>query len=131
MKIIKLTKEKFTLLDDEDFDEINKFKWQATKTGYATRNTKGKTIRIHRLVMNAPKGMMVDHIDHNTLNNQKSNLRICTHTQNQQNQKNRQHGRGSSKYKGVVVWVCVHEKMTKKGLKPFSILLIPLPLNAL
>ena len=49
--------------------------------------------------MNAPKGMDVDHINHNRLDNRKCNLRVCTH---QQNMQNRAKGGGMSKYKGVV-----------------------------
>lgn len=94
MKKIELTKGYFTLVDDEDFEYLNQFNWKYSY-GYAVRNvfvktvikdgrpvTKTKTIRMHRVIMNDPKGLCVDHIDRNKLNNQKSNLRICTSAQN-------------------------------------------------
>ncbi|MCE7699722.1 MAG: HNH endonuclease [Methanobacterium paludis] len=58
---------------------------------------KRKTIIMHRLIMGAPKGMVVDHINHNGLDNRKSNLRVVTHRQNMQNRKNK----GTSNYPGV------------------------------
>lgn len=60
---------------------------------------RGEMIRMHRAIMNPPKGMHIDHIDMDTLNNQRSNLRVCTH---QENLRNRESAKGSSsKYKGV------------------------------
>jgi hypothetical protein len=53
---------------------------------------------MHRLIMNAPIGYDVDHINHNGLDNRRCNLRVCTRTQNQANSKPR---KKSSKYKGV------------------------------
>ncbi|MFW9874253.1 MAG: AP2 domain-containing protein [Candidatus Thorarchaeota archaeon] len=109
MKKIVLTKDKFALVDDEDFDYLNQWKWHAltkkkpnTIRYYACRtikeNGKKKNIYMHRLLMNFPKNKQVDHSDHDTLNNQKSNLRTCTNAQNSYNQNKRI---GSSQYKGV------------------------------
>lgn len=105
MKLIKLTKGQFAQVDDDDYEWLNQWKWQALKysnTYYARRQTcyKGKstTVRMHRLVNNTPDHLFTDHIDHNGLNNQKSNLRNCTLSQNQQNRKSF----GRSKYLGVV-----------------------------
>jgi hypothetical protein len=58
-----------------------------------------RKILMHRVITNAPEGVLVDHIDGNTLNNQRSNLRLCTNQQNGMNRKPRQNG--SSRYKGV------------------------------
>jgi hypothetical protein len=58
-----------------------------------------KTISLHRYIMGNPGGFEIDHIDRNKLNNQKSNLRICTRRQNAANQKFRENG--TSKYRGV------------------------------
>lgn len=107
MKKIKLTQGKYALVDDEDFDELNKHKWFARydkcMEGYYAlchlKDEKRTMVYMHRIIMNAPKGVEVDHINHDTLDNRKENLRLCTHSQNLMNQI--QHKLFSSKYKGV------------------------------
>lgn len=95
MKKIQLNQGQFALIDDDDFEKITGFgKWSLIANGYAGRTIKpgkqpglkvNKTIWMHRIIMDAPKGMFVDHIDGNKLNNQKSNLRVCSRAQNGQN----------------------------------------------
>lgn len=83
--ITRKTGEKFDiLLDDEDFDRVKQYKWFFhDDRGYIHGQiAKGKNVYLHRFIMNPPKNMQIDHIDHNPLNNQKSNLRICTRSQN-------------------------------------------------
>jgi hypothetical protein len=90
------------IVDAEDYDRLKKYKWCAVEEGnwYAkTFRRDGMPLWMHRLVIDAPKGLYVDHIDHNGLNNCKSNLRLCTNAQNQQNR--RPNRGGSSRYKGV------------------------------
>ncbi len=105
MKEIPLTKGLFARVSDEDYDELVKYKWHIHKItnryGFiADREiAHNKSISMHRVVMNAQKGQMVDHIDHDTLNNQRENLRFCTNAENHYNMKP-QSGR-TSKYKGV------------------------------
>lgn len=89
MKQIKLSRGLIALVDDEDFEYLSQWKWSAHKGGntfYATRTIwKGSIqnkVRMHRLILNTPKGMQVDHIDHNGLNNQKHNIRNCNVQQN-------------------------------------------------
>lgn len=112
MKEIKLTQGKVALVDDEDFEFLNQWKW-CFHIGYATRNAvlkdggKRKTIRIHRVVLNCPDDLQVDHINHDTLDNRKENLRLCTVKQNSGNQ--RGHSKSSSGYRGVS-WIVQHEK---------------------
>jgi hypothetical protein len=94
MKEIKLADGKIALVDDEDYEYLNKSKWFTMKgynTYYAVKTR--KAIRMHRIIL-AVNDKMVDHIDGNGLNNQKSNLRICNHSQNLQNSRR-------SKTKGV------------------------------
>ena len=107
MKTIDLGNGLASLVDDEDFEYLSQFKWYATKRGhklYAKRNLpRDNGIRrsesIHRVVMKYPKGVSIDHIDGDGLNNQKSNLRICTSSQNMANQPKQRSN--TSGYKGV------------------------------
>lgn len=98
----------FALVDGKNYEWLSQWKWSAAKgysTYYAFRSTGGRknkhNILMHRIVMGAKKGSIVDHINHNGLDNRKSNLRFCTQAQNQYNQKHRNSSIYSSKYKGV------------------------------
>jgi hypothetical protein len=90
MKRIELTQNKYAIVDEEDFEYLSQWKWYVSKTGYAHRNTKRsgggqKTIRMHRQIVGAEPGEVVDHINHDILDNRRSNLRKCTNRQNQYN----------------------------------------------
>ena len=81
MKTISLTKGLHTLVDDIDFNFLSQFKWCAQRCStkdYASRHVDGKVIRMHRFLMDAKKGEVVDHINGNSLDNRKSNLRKTT-----------------------------------------------------
>lgn len=98
MKIIKLTKGKRALIDNADYELVSKYKWHAivsSSTFYATNDKVG---RMHRLILGItdPK-IFVDHIDGSGGNNRRSNIRICTNSDNQKNKK----PIGTSKYLGV------------------------------
>lgn len=117
MKEIKLTKGQVALVDDADFVKLSKFKWHASKnkyTFYATRNVplgeKQRIIAMHRVIMNTPKGLVVDHIDGNGLNNQRNNLRVCTISQNNQN-RTKKKLTTTSCFKGVS-WSKTNKKWT-------------------
>jgi hypothetical protein len=106
MKQITLSQGKIAIVDDEDFERVNQFKWFAKKdenTWYARRTVridgKRKNIHLHTFIMNTALGFVVDHKNHNGLDNRKENLRLCSKSQNQHNQKLRQGG--TSQYKGV------------------------------
>jgi len=108
MKKILLTQDKIAFVDDEDYEKLNQFRWYPSYNGRHTHciairviKTKGeerKIEKMHRLIMNPSSGMEVDHVNGETLDNRKSNLRICTGTTNRQN---RHINRGSSIYQGV------------------------------
>ena len=101
IRYIALTKGKFAIVDAEDYDRLMRHKWTAVCFGgrfYAQRNGGGYSIMMHREIMHAPKGMVVDHINGNGLDNRKCNLRICTQSQNILNSRPRG---GSSRFKGV------------------------------
>lgn len=107
-KSITLTQGKIALVDEEDFEKLNKHKW-CFSSGYAIyKSWPGRrNVYMHRVIMNTPDGMQTDHIDGNRLNNRKSNLRIVTSSQNSMNSSC--HIGGTSNYKGVSF-----EKWSKK-----------------
>ena len=86
------------IVDEEDFPLISAYKWYPHKFGnqfYASTST---GILMHRLIMNAKQGQLVDHKNRNGLDNRRENLRLCTQSQNLHN---RPSIGGTSKYKGV------------------------------
>lgn len=71
------------LIDLEDVDKVKGYKWVVNK-GYVGNKQLGC---LHRYLMHCPDDMVVDHINHDTLDNRKSNLRICSHDDNMKNKK--------------------------------------------
>jgi len=110
----------FALVDDEDYEWLNKFNWSIVRgcsTLYARRIFKGNFISMHRLILGVTDSKIFgDHIDHNGLNNQRYNIRTCTKSQNQSNVT--PHKNKSSKYLGVFKykngWVSRCDKKTIK-----------------
>lgn len=113
-RTIRLTTGQTALVDDEDFDRVSQWKWhyqpqQYGDKGYAVRSPKPsdtahpRRLVMHRYIINAPDDARVDHINGNTLDNRRSNLRLATNAQNKYN--SRKYTRGgypaSSQYKGV------------------------------
>lgn len=91
----------FAIVDASDYEEVSKYKWYASRHGrtvYATCVKSGKAVYMHRMIMKARKGALVDHTDGNGLNNRRCNLRKCTHQQNRANVGPRG---GSSRFVGV------------------------------
>lgn len=102
----------FTFVDDEDYIYLSQWKWFKTYYGYVARNIKKispSRIIMHRDIMKAESKTDVDHINHNKLDNRKSNLRICTRSQNMQNMKPSDDG-----YKGVSYFGDYKAKRIKK-----------------
>jgi hypothetical protein len=102
VRSIPLTQGKYAIVDADDYARVNRHKWCLSRTGnqlYAQRRCRGKTIRMHQLIMNPPRGMVVDHIDGNGLNNRRSNLRICTRLENTRNR--RRNPSTATGFKGV------------------------------
>lgn len=102
MKLIPLTQGLFSKVDDADYDWLNQWKWYAVRdrrSVYAKRESMGKGILMHRVILETPEGMQGDHINGNGLDNQRGNLRNCTPTENRRNRiKSIKNG---VKYKGV------------------------------
>lgn len=85
MKVIVAVSGDEVLVDDADFDALCQMPWYIQKHGltrYAKTVLDGKQVYMHRLIMGNPEGMVVDHLDRNGLNNQRSNLEIVTSLEN-------------------------------------------------
>ena len=109
------------LIDTEDWEKVSQHHWFFQSNGKGVlyvgariphpdggyyiapsdggRRARRKTILLHRVIMNPPPGYVVDHKNHNTLDNRKANLRVCTPLENARNV--RQHKNSACKYKGV------------------------------
>jgi hypothetical protein len=121
VRYIPLTQGRFAIVDADDYDWLNNYKWYAHLDGnkyYAYRHIRRtkRRIAMHRQIMNAPKHLLVDHINGNSQNNRKSNLRVCTKAENVYNRRPSRKCR--SGYKGVY-WNKHHKKWhvrtTKSG----------------
>lgn len=104
MKEILISNGKTVLVDDEDFSFLSRFTWCARRCSdrdypITAKNFGGKyhATFMHRMIMNAPPNMVVDHINGNTFDNQKHNLRVCT---SEENNRNRSANAGK-RFKGV------------------------------
>ncbi len=95
---IPLGEQAYAYVDAADFDWLNQWKW-SLHNGYAARKDRGKTIYLHREIVQAPQGMVVDHLNHNRLDDTRANLNICTQGDNLRNTAKR---RGTaSRFRGL------------------------------
>lgn len=108
-KEIVLSQGMVALVDDDDYEWLNSMKWHAHRDGHTCyarhaywENGACKTVKMHRVIMGAPQGKEIDHMNGNGLDNRKSNLRICSTAENQHN--GRKWQQTSSRYKGVSRW---------------------------
>lgn len=111
MKKIQLSQGLEAIIDDEDFDWLNQWKWSASAQGKRPETIKYRAVRIvsdngkqccilmHREILGAPDGVGVDHFNGNPLDNQRRNLRLATQTQNMLNAT--AHIDAGSPFKGV------------------------------
>lgn len=126
MKYIKLNKGKRTKVDNDCYDELSKFKWYVCNKGYANRIVDKKRVSMHRLIIQTPKGFDTDHVNGDRLDNRKSNLRICTRSQNNMNRitpRNSTSGHKGVHFRrrGVKVWrAVIHFDGIKKALGYFE-----------
>jgi hypothetical protein len=98
VKRIPLSDGVYAYVDAADYEWLSKYTWHLAN-GYAARREKGKVILMHCQIMNPPKGKIVDHANHNKLDDTRTNLRNCTRQQNMRN--TRKHANASSRFKGV------------------------------
>lgn len=109
---IRLTQNKTAVVDAADFMELNQYKWHYAgadkhgENGYASRwtteNGKRKIIRMHRVISKCAEGEVTDHINHDTLDNRSSNLRVCKQRENTLNRKLSRANK--SGYRGVLAY---------------------------
>lgn len=105
---IKLTRGKYALVDPEDFERLNRYKWHCSQSNYAKRATRSQSgkgrkqveIFMHKVVCPPPEGMIADHINRNRLDNRKANLRPATWTQNAWNRSSVRKTR-KTRHKGI------------------------------
>lgn len=125
---IKLSKGKVAVVDDADFQLVSKYKWSVSQNNssssgkkvlfYAVTTINRKTTYMHRLIALPPTGLQVDHRNHDTLDNRRQNLRVCSRTQNQANRETLPQKK--SRFRGVHWnrenrnWVA-HIKVNQKG----------------
>lgn len=104
---IPLTQGKVAIVDACDFERLNQWKWYVKRRNeavwYATRaistNDERRTIKMHREILQAKTGEIIDHINGDGLDNRRCNLRLCSASENGANR--RKYKAKSSKYKGV------------------------------
>jgi hypothetical protein len=86
--------------DQEDHELISHYSWSVSSAGYGQTSIKGRTILMHRLIMDVVDSSekMVDHKNHDKLDNRRFNLRLCNASENRRN--SRKIAVGSSIYKG-------------------------------
>jgi len=101
MKTLQLTNGYEAIIDDDDFERVSSFKWHGAKsrTGVYVRHGRNPALILHRFILDAKPGVSVDHINGNTLDNRKENLRICTSAENTRN--SRKYSTNVSGCKGV------------------------------
>lgn len=116
---IPLSKGKLATIDEEDLEIVTGMAWHAVQAGsefYAAHThrispTKCERIYMHRLILKPPEGMLVDHVNRDTLDNRRCNLRFATKGQNAANskQRNRLHSRyrGVSQWRGSEEWIAI------------------------
>ena len=105
---IKLTEGKYAIVDPEDYQKLSQYNWQLFEKRskcYAAMFYEGNILYMHRFIMNAVKGQIVDHHNREGLDNRKTNLRFATLSQNNYNKRpatrnNTSRFRGVQKKKG-------------------------------
>lgn len=99
MKTIQLTRGMVAIVDDDDYDHVTQFSWYAIKRRrlwHAAHKRTNKPLYMHRVLLNAPPDMEVDHANGDGLDNRRHNLRLCTKRQNAQNRRSGAKGKSES-----------------------------------
>jgi hypothetical protein len=125
---ITLTRGQVALIDAEDYDKVKGYKWKSIhmcKGDYAYTQSRyhgqHRIIYMHKLLMDVPDGMVIDHINHIGTDNRKNNLRVCTVSQNNMNRSSSGQYKGVSFRKDLSKWharICKDKKCYHIGFFP-------------
>lgn len=125
MRKIKLNNNHYVFIDNEDYSLVSGYRWHLIhpkrKCSYAGTLIGKKVILMHRLILNAKKGQLVDHVNHNGLDNRRKNIRLCNPKQNCMNRSKRGKDNGTiykGIYKGYKCWracIRIHGKTIHLG----------------
>lgn len=118
--------QKIVLLDDEDFEKVKKEKYSLSVTfdktinnfyvAFTAKPQSSSSRLLHRYLLNPPKGMTVDHINRNPLDNRRCNLRICTQFENNQNQSHNKSGKVGVSYNKRINKYIAYIKVNRKHI---------------
>lgn len=92
-KQIDLGKGRYALVDNADYELVRQYRWWYSN-GYAVTKLNGRTILMHRLLMQPPPNRVVDHLNGKRADNRRKNLRVCTDEENNHNPNNAKKGKG-------------------------------------
>jgi len=95
-------------IDNEDCENIRRYKWYTNNSGYVNCKDNNFHLSLHRFILNVPDGYVVDHINHDPLDNRKCNLRICMQFENMHNI-----GKVRDSNKSGVPGVCIFNQNNK------------------
>ena len=113
--------DKFALIDKEDFVLVNQYKWYFDKDGYAIsafkENGKTKNIKMHQLIIGKKNGLIIDHINHNKLDNQKHNLRHITRQANAMNMEKKRGVYWNEQRKTYIIQIRINAKTKHVGCR--------------
>lgn len=84
-RLVPLTRDKFAVVDQDDWYRVKHHKWRYMTNGYAAKEDDKQSVLLHHEIVWCPEGFEVDHINGDKLDNRKQNLRVCTRAQNQAN----------------------------------------------
>lgn len=90
------------IIDEGDYNLVSRYSWCLKDKDYVVGWANGRVTRLHRFLLDAPDDMCVDHINGNTLDNRRANLRLATNSENLRNRGAQRNG--SSGYKGVTYY---------------------------
>ncbi len=115
---------KYAIVEPADYERLRKYEWfvmVGTGSFYSFRQGPGRKVRrapiiyMHQDIIQVPKGMLIDHINHNGMDNREANLRAATHSQNMCNRKKLSNAK-FSKYKGVSLNKLTHKWVARIGI---------------